>query len=161
LDFYAMPDLEEVLETKEIPESYAVSQEECCPDIRLVPLFHQFPPSGLFRLITLAFRLFIKSTLYDSLRADDAFDDVDPSICVIEACRTFAGMEHHMDSAAVTFPCLSPVVLCALAVLECVQLRSWIIAEFCHCEKEGQMSAQKVRENLSKLWDMPPNGMSY
>jgi hypothetical protein len=161
LEFYARSDVEEVLETMEMPESYVSSQEECCPDIRLVPLFHQFPPSALFRLITLGFRLFIKATLYPSLRADDVFDNVDPSMYAVESCRTFAGIEHQLGSAAVTFPCFSPMVLCALAIPECVQLRSWMIAKFCHFEKEGQMSAQKVRENLFKLWDMPSKGLRY
>jgi hypothetical protein len=161
VEFYARPEVEEVLETMEMPHSYVSSHEECCPDIRLVPLFHQFPPSALFRLITLGFRLFIKSTLYPSLRADDAFDNVDPSIYAIESCRTFAGIEHQMDSAAVTFPCFAAMVLCSLEIPECVQLRSWMIAKFCHFEKEGQMSAQKVRESLSTLWDMPSNGLRY
>lgn len=132
---------------------------DCCPPPPFTPHFFQCPHAGLLHLLIQSLQIWMRFSLYPSLRAELEFElEVtglqDAAFYSFELCRSFAGIERQFEhNDAIIFPCIVPMVM---AALNCPPyIRHWMLAKLRHFEDLGIVFSDSVKMSLAMLWNMP------
>jgi hypothetical protein len=137
---------------------------KCCPKFPYTPYVFEYPPAGVFHLITQSIQahsaVLLSPTLYAKVGQDQSCQyeasttDIATSWC-IEMCSTFAGIEHAYDGkGGVMF--VSSVSMGLIAAFTCPpNLQTWMCCKLAHFEKLGQFVHAPLRRTLARVWNMP------
>jgi hypothetical protein len=152
-----LPHVLEVLEPAVLSSSYPSKHAHCCPPPPFIPHTLQFPPSGVFRMVTLATKGYIKTIIRPQIQIAGGFEtelvSTDATYS-IEICRTFAGIEDVLgDSPDACLPLFSPLLL---AISTCpVEYRWWFMHKMTHFEQMGLATFRNpIMKYVAGLWNV-------
>lgn len=160
-DYLKLPNVQEVLQPAQLPNPYISKHASCCPPFPFVPYVMQFPPAGIFRMVTMTINCYIYAVIYPSIqKASTVVDEriqsegKDLSYYSIEVCRIFAGLEDTLGKGPDSLiPLFTQLVLVTPFCPS--ELRLWLWYKLVHFENLGMITVDPIKRSLSRLWDMP------
>jgi hypothetical protein len=157
--FFNLPHVLEVLEPAELPPTYVSRHVACCPQPPFIPYCTQYPPAGMFRMTISSLKCYIRALMLPTIR--ETFGpkpeqiDEESGRFSLESCRAFAGLEETLGDGNpdALLPLFAPLVL---ATSTCPpECRNWLWYKLAHFEKQRHIQMDPIKENLSRLWNMP------
>ena len=158
------PHVIEVLQPSLSPSSlHQYKHGSCCPRPPFTPHRMEFPPAGIFRMVTYSTVWYIRSVLSPAIRAHlaDPTDETTrlqgPNVSYYshEICRTFAGIED--DLSGVDPDSLIPLysLLMISTTTSNSETRVWLWYKLRHSERLGFVTFEAMKRHLAILWNIP------